>query len=173
MRRQVPQLRYARAERRGVERAAGKSQRPVSPRQLPPRPAFQQPRPRWAPGLLLLLPGPQVPKAPPTPLAATATSPSSAATVAVSSIASAPRTTSCARCPASSRRHSTLLSRPMICGRPLRRARTGQHVRRTYSAAPGELRAEGLRGASPAAPAPMRSAAACAPSAVLRRRSGR
>ena len=59
---------------------------------------------------------PRYPKTPPTPSAATATSPSSAATAAVSSIASAPRSTSCARCPASSRRRSTSLGRPMICG---------------------------------------------------------
>ena len=50
---------------------------PLPPRQLPPRqPTFQQPRPRWAPGLPFCQ-APHVPKGPPTPSAATATSPSS------------------------------------------------------------------------------------------------
>ena len=108
---------------------------------------------------------PRYPKAPPTPSAATATSPSSAATAAVSSIASAPRSTSCARCPASSSGPAYDLRRR------LRRARTGQHVQaHVLSRILGQLRAE-CAAASPAAPAPVRSAAACAPSAVLRRRS--
>ena len=103
---------------------------------------------------------PRYPKAPPTPSAATATSPSSAATAAVSSTASAPRSTSCARCPASSRRRSTSLGRPMICGGgcgcgPGR----GNTFRRTYSAASwGSWERKACTAASPAAPAPTKPA---------------
>ena len=73
---------------------------------------------------------PQVPKG-----SDALTSPSSAATAAVSSIASAPRSTSCARCPASSRRRSTSLGRPMICGGGCAGPGRGSTFRRTYSAA--------------------------------------
>ena len=84
----------------------------------------------------------------------------------------APRSTSCARCPASSRRRSMLSGRPIICGGgcgcgPGR----GNTFRRTYSAASwGSWERKACTAASPAAPAPTRSAAACAPSAALRRR---
>ena len=62
------------------------------------------------------------------------------------------RSTSCARCPASSRRRSTSLGRPMICRR-LRRARTGQHVQaHVLGRVLGQLRAEGLRGCEPRSP---------------------
>ena len=121
---------------------------PLPLRQLPPwQPSLQQPLPPWVRGLLLLL----VPKAPPTPSAATATSPSSAATAAVSSIAcAAPRTTSCARCPASSRRRSTSSGRPMICGGgcgcgPGR----GNIEADVLGCVLGELGAEGLRRREP------------------------
>ena len=61
-----------------------------------------------------------------------------------------------ARCPASSRRRSTSSGRPLICG--------------AYSAASwGSWERKACTAASPA-PAPTRSAAACAPSAALRRR---
>ena len=62
---------------------------------------------------------PRYPKAPPTPSAATATLPS----------------TSCARCPASSRRRSTSLGRPMICGGGCAWPGRGSMFRRTYLAA--------------------------------------
>ena len=102
---------------------------------------------------------PKYPKAPPS--AATATSPSSAATAAVSSMAcAAPRSTSCARCPALSRRRSTSSGRPMICGGG---CGCGPAFRRTYSAASWETwERKACTAASPAAPAPTRSAAACA-----------
>ena len=104
----------ARAARQAVGCAACKPNgQPRRCRRANSRRAFQQPRPRWAQGSGPFRQPPQVTKAPP----ATATSPSSAATAAVFSTAcAAPRSTSCARCPASSRRRSTSLSRPMICG---------------------------------------------------------
>ena len=87
---------------------------------------------------------------------ATATSPSSAATAAVSSMAcAAPRSTSCAR------RRSTSSGRPMICGGgcgcgPGR----GNTFMRTYSAASCKSwERKACAAASPAAPAPTRSAA--------------
>ena len=65
---------------------------------------------------------------------ATAISPSSAATAAVFSMASAPRSTYCTRCAALSRRRSTSLGRPLICGGGC--ARPGrQHVQTHVSAA--------------------------------------
>ena len=74
-----------------------------------------------------------------------------------------PRSTSCARCPALSRRRSTSLGRPMICGGgcggPDGAARSGARTQLR----PGQLRAEGLRGCEPRP-----CSAACAPSAVLR-----
>ena len=117
---------------------------PLPPRQLPPRqPAFQQPCPRWAPGLLLLLPGPQGSA---HALSGNSNSPSSAATAAVSSTAcAAPRSTSCARCPASSRRRSTSLGRPMICGPAP--GPDGQHVQaRVISCVLGQACAAADRG---------------------------
>ena len=59
----------------------------------------------------------QVPESPSTLFAAMTISSSSAAIAVVSSMAcTAPRSTSCARCPASSRRLSTSSGRPMIYG---------------------------------------------------------
>ena len=59
-------------------------------------------------------------------------------------------------------------------GSALRRARTHQRVQaHVLRPVLGQLRAEGLRGCKPRGPAPLRSAAACAPSAVLVRDGGR
>ena len=74
---------------------------------------FQQPRPLWVQGLLLLLPGlPGTRRPRPRPRRQWLPHP---ATAAVSSMAcAAPHSTSCARCPASSRRRSWLLGVPCI-----------------------------------------------------------
>ena len=113
---------------------------PLPPCQLPPRqPAFQQPCP---------------------PRAAASTR------RLFSTACAAPRSTP-ARAAASSRRHSNYWAGYDLWR--LRLARTGQHVQaHVVCRVLGQLRAEGLRGCEPAAPAPMRSAAACAPSAELR-----
>ena len=79
---------------------------------------------------------------------ATATSPSSAATAAVSSMAcAAPRSTSCARCPALSRRRSMSVGSTDDLRRWLRlRPWAGHHVQAdVLCSVLGELGAEGLR----------------------------
>ena len=123
----------ARAARETVGCAARNAhgQPPLPPRQLPPRqPAFQQPRPRWAQGCCSFCQAPPGPA--PRPPSSTA--------------CAAPHSTSCARCPASSRRRST--SEPAA-----EAARTGQHVQaHVLGGVLGQLRAEGLRGCKPRGP---------------------
>ena len=126
---------------------------PLPPRQLPPRqPAFQQPRPRWAPGLLLLLPSPPG---------------FQGSAHALGGNGNLPLLRSHGR--RLLKRRATLhLLRALPClvqealhvtgpaydlRRRLRRARTGQHVQaHVLSRVLGQLRAESLRGCKPRGP---------------------